>query len=270
MRLLAQFIAYEFKRGLSASSLKLALCGTRHMWLTTPPYRDPSAGSAIMSKILAAFQADVEQPAAYKLALPPSALLHIFNLRRSADPVVPFILIFAYVFFLRVSEYATASSTGCRLTVGNIQPTTNSLRVHIRLSKTSTKPSDHERAAAPGSPHCPLQLYHTYAATRKHSSPDSPAFQWLDGSPVTDTDVNNLITELVQRAGLPAGLYSSHSLRAGGATAAFTLDKMEPWILREGRWASVKSLMLYIRTLPEPNARNIFNSILRGVFDCAW
>lgn len=270
MTLLSRFIAYEFGRGLGASSLKLAYCGVRHMWLSTPPYKDPAAHSAMLPKVLAAFQADVAEPASYKLALPPSALLHIFSLRDSADPVVPFLLIFAFVFFLRVSEYATTAKTGCRLTTGHIAPTTNSLRVHIPLSKTSAKPSDHERARVPGSRFCPLTLYHAYAATRKHNSPASPAFQWLDGSPVTDSDVNALITELAERAELPVELYSSHSLRAGGATAAFTLEKSQPWILREGRWASVKSLMLYIRTLPEPNARNIFNSILTGVFDCAW
>lgn len=264
------FIAYEFHRGLSASSLKLALCGARHMWVSEPPYKDPSSGSAVLHKVLAAFQADVVVPPSYKLALPPSALKLIFSLRRAADPVVPFLLVFAFAFFLRVSEYATTANTGCRLMVKDIVPTERSLRLHIALSKTSSRPSSHERAATPGSQHCLLRLFHAYAATRTHSGPHDPALQWLDGSPVTDADVNALIAELTTLAGLPTADYSSHSLRAGGATAAFMLQKLEPWILREGRWASVKSLMLYIRTLPEPNARNIFNSMLLGVFDSAW
>ena len=266
--LLTQFLAHEHTRGLGASALKLAVCGVRHYWISTPPFRDPSCGSQLVSKALVAFQKSVESSVTYAPALPPSALRHAFDI--SADPVVPFALTLAFVFFLRVSEYATTSLTNSRLTVKHITVTPRTLELFISVSKRSTKPSSHERATTAPTRWNLATLYNRYASTRRRS-PADPALQWLDGSPVTDDDINRLIKALAARAGLPnPGAYSSHSLRAGGAVAALALGSDQAWILREGRWSSPRSLMLYIRTLAEPFARRTLDELMPGAFAYAW
>lgn len=253
---------------MGASALKLAVCGVRHMWISTPPFVDPSRGSQLVSKTLASFQSSVATPATFAPALPPSTLRFAFDI--STDPVVPLALVLAFAFFLRVSEYSHTPVTGTRLHVSDVTPTPRTLRITIRVSKRSTKPTQHERAAT-GTRWCPLALFHAYAKTRRFNDPESPALQWLDGSPVTSDDVNSLVKRLCRRAATPSpDAYSSHSMRAGGAVAALVLEKDTAWILREGRWASVKSLLLYIRTLAEPYARATLAELLPGIFSYAW
>ena len=267
--MLTQFLAHEFERGLGASSLKLALCGVRNYWLSTPPFADPSHGSQFISKALAALQQVVTTPVTFAPALPPSALRYIFDI--SSDPVVPLALTLAYVFFLRVSEYASTGNTGSRLETAHVTVTPRTLQIYIKLGKRSLKPSQHERAALAPTRWNLASLYATYAATRRHNEPSSPALQWLDGSPLTDDDVNRLVKALATKAGLSnPSAYKSHSLRAGGAVAALALGIDHAWILREGRWASLKTMLLYIRTLAEPFARDTLNELMPGAFAYAW
>lgn len=262
---LSRFLAHESARGLGASALNGGLSGVRNLWVCSPPhFRDFSSGDKRVSSILKAFQDKCSIPPGHKQAIPPSAFRYIFAL--GPDPVVPFVLVFAFVFFLRVSEYATTSTTGCRLQVQHVVATPNSLRLHITHSKGSNEATHHERPFSPGSPRCLLKLFSAYTATRRHNSPTDPAFQWLDGSPVTDSQVNDLVHALAAAAGLDSSSLSSHSLRGGGAVAAFTLGKSDLYILREGRWAAIKSLLLYVRTLAEPYTVATMNTLFPGIF----
>lgn len=263
---LSRFLAHESKRGLGSSALNSGVAGVRNLWVCSPPlFRDFSAGDKRVSSILKAFQDQCSVPPGHKLAMPPSAFRYIFAL--GDDPVIPFILVFAFVFFLRVSEYTTTSSTGCRLQVQHVVATANSLRLHITHSKGSKEATHHERPFSPGSPRCLLALFTAYTSTRRNNAPTDPAFQWLDGSPVTDAQVNTLIHALAAAAGLDSSQLSSHSLRGGGAVAAFTLGKSDLYILREGRWASIKSLLLYVRTLAEPYTCATMHALFPGIFN---
>ena len=79
--------------------------------------------------------------------------------------------------------------------------------------------------------------------------------------------MNSLIQLLASAAGLDGSKLSSHSMRGGGAVAAFTMGKNDLFILREGRWASTKSLLLYIRTLAEPYTYNVMQELFPGIFE---
>ena len=264
--ILIQFLSHEFARGLGPSALNSGLWAVRNLWVNSPPlFRDPSAGDKRVSTVLKSFKDKCAVLPTHKQALPPSALRHIFSL--GADPVIPFILVFAFAFFLRVSEYTTTSSTGCRLQAQHVRLSPNSLRITITHSKGAKEATHHERAFSPGSPRCLHTLFSAYLAVHPKRLPTDPAFQWLDGSPVTDTQLNDLIQLLATVAGLDGSKISSHSLRGGGAVAAFTMGKNDLFILREGRWASTKSLLLYIRTLAEPYTYNVMQELFPGIFD---
>lgn len=264
--ILCSFLAHEAARGLGKSALNSAIHAVRNLWSNTPPHmRDFTCGDKRVYSVLKAFQEQCLTPPGHKLALPPSTLRHIFSV--GSDPVIPLLFVFSFVFFLRVSEYTTTASTGCRLQVQHVYLTANSLRLLITHSKGASEPTLHERSFMPGSPRCLRALFSAYAASRRHNQPDAPAFQWLDGSPVTDTQMNALIQRLAAAAGIDGSKLSSHSMRGGGAVAAFTLGKGDLYILREGRWAAIKSLLLYIRTLAEPYTFSTMNELFPGIFD---
>ena len=264
--ILTQFLSHEFARGLGPSALNSGLFAVRNLWINSPPhFRDLSANDKRISTVLKSLKGQCTVVPTHKQALPPSALRHIFSL--GPDPVIPFIMVFAFAFFLRVSEYTTTTSTGCRLQAQHVRLSPNSLRITITHSKGTKEATSHERAFSPGSPRCLRALYTAYLATHPHLQPTDPAFQWLDGSPVTDTQMNSLIQLLASAAGLDGSKLSSHSMRGGGAVAAFTMGKNDLFILREGRWASTKSLLLYIRTLAEPYTYNVMQELFPGIFD---
>jgi hypothetical protein len=75
------------------------------------------------------------------------------------------------------------------------------------------------------------------------------------------------LPQTLTAAGLNGSKLSSHSMRGGGAVAAFTMGKGDLYILREGRWAAIKSLLLYIRTLAEPYTYATMQELFPGIFE---
>lgn len=63
-----------------------------------------------------------------------------------------------------------------------------------------------------------------------------------------------LLKIVVTAAGADPTYYSSHSLRSGGATAAYHAGLTIEWLMREGRWEEMESLMKYLRANPRAAA----------------
>lgn len=217
----------------------------RHFWITATG-SDPSFGRKRPGLLIRDYRARCTLEPLFRRAFEAHWLHH--GLRYS-DPVVPLALYIGFVFFLRVSEYCTTESTGCRLSVRhlNLLPD-GDLAIEIPVSKTDTvhRGSSHRRKPVEGALDHRL-LYAAYAATRPNNAPDAPALQWRDGRPLTDADINRIIKEIVSAAGQDPQFYSSHSLRSGGATAAAAAGFPDSWIMREGRWEALESLSTYLR-----------------------
>lgn len=75
------------------------------------------------------------------------------------------------------------------------------------------------------------------------------------GSAATRHYVTSQLRELVNVAGYPADDYSSHSLRAGGATDLAFAGATWPDLMRMGRWRSAKTPLVYIAAADDFNAR---------------
>ena len=172
----------------------------------------------------------------------------------SEDPVTAFAVLLGFLFYLRVSEYATTAAHGARLAVEHLRVVTLSdgvteaLQVTISTSKTDLvkRGSTHVRAATGGT-FCPVARFRHYAATRRDSHSGAPALQWRDGRAFTDAHLNAGITSIAVANGAAPDFFSSHSLRSGGVAAALATGLDQAIAMREGRWLSVTSLVTYIR-----------------------
>ena len=69
----------------------------------------------------------------------------------------------------------------------------------------------------------------------------------LDGHPLTAEKLNSLIKRTASHFGLDPALFSSHSLRSGGATALHKAEAGVEIIMHEGRWASMEFVLYYLR-----------------------
>lgn len=92
----------------------------------------------------------------------------------------------------------------------------------------------------PGSPLCPLQAYNDMLQLCPTVTPNTPLLQ-LPGhqrKTVTIKLLGQVFHAILDQLGYPAALYSLHSLRAGGATAAFNAGVEYTHIKRHGTWKS--------------------------------
>ena len=275
---LCAFMAYEHARGVKHTTVKAGLWAVRFYWGMVLDY-DPAGRSRMPAILLKAYVAMDTTPDTYALPITPrmleAALLGLHN-----DPVVAAAIIFGFIFFFRVGEYATTQKRNRELTtlrVGSVRVVlatagaTGTITVDLGKYKHAyDKQIIQLRRCAADTPWCPVKLLETYLATRKRNGADAPAFQWLDGSPLQSSQLNVLLRQLVERSGLAepnsAFRYTSHGLRKGGAIAALSAGMASNDVLRDGRWSDFRSMEPYTRALPELGASDTMARILPGVF----
>jgi integrase len=101
-----------------------------------------------------------------------------------------------------------------------------------------------------------------YIAQRRNLYASSYLFQWEDGRVVSQDHVRKTIKTMCAAEGMDESLYSSHSLRSGGATALAAMGVPTELIQRLGRWspASFTLQTVYLK----PNATNTAALISRA------
>ena len=92
--------------------------------------------------------------------------------------------------------------------------------------------------AGPEAEHCPSRAIHQYLGATADRPPDSPMFALANGKCVTKPMVNNMIKRLCGMAGFDPTKYSTHSMRAGGASSLALCGVDSATIRRLGRWES--------------------------------
>jgi len=145
---------------------------------------------------------------------------------------------------LRVSEL-------CALTLDDIELCPEGVVVHIRRSKTD-QTGRGRLVAIPRSagPLCPVRALEAYLAVRGQGK--GPLFQSLHkgkltGRPLDQRDVRYLIKDYADRMGLDPAQFSTHSLRAGLATAAALAGADMEVIASQTGHRSMEVLRGYIR-----------------------
>jgi hypothetical protein len=91
-----------------------------------------------------------------------------------------------------------------------------------------------------GSPLCPVALFNKARAMRPHhfANGENYLFKLLDGGVLDKAAVEWALRSAAMRTGIPVDAISSHSLRAGGATAMWHAGFSAHEIQRRGRWRS--------------------------------
>lgn len=128
----------------------------------------------------------------------------------------------------------------------------------IRQSKTDTAGRGQTiKVFATGDTFCPVRAMDRYLQLFKLSTAHhaQPLFRRWDGGLLTRDRVNQVIKGLSLKAGFDPRRYSTHSMRAGGATTLSLLG-VAPYVIKQlGRWSS-DAYTAYIR-LPDHQLRGL-------------
>ena len=112
-------------------------------------------------------------------------------------------------------------------------------------------------AAGPDAPMCPVRAMVAYLEATTHFAANEPLFRHHDGSYITRSRVDAMIKRLAHAAGFDTSRsrWSTHSMRAGGATSLSFLGVPAHIIRAYGRWHS--DSMLRCLSISHDEHRNI-------------
>jgi hypothetical protein len=264
-------MAHEQARGVQVSTTWSYASGVKFVWALHIGH-DIIGESMIpdqFAKALAIRFPDPDDNAT--LPLPPSWLSSLPL--PGSEPWEAPAIVMGFCFLWRISNYAEHYDSNnkartSRLRVAHVTTPPGHIEITLTTDKNVNTNTRHRRFAT-STRLCPRALYMAYATTRASHAPTAPAFQRPDGSPVTDDDVSKALKRLACAHGVPHELlhgFTPHTLRKGGIVAARALAFGDTWCLREGRWANIRSMTPYIRTLPEINCVDTMALLLPGVF----
>ena len=109
----------------------------------------------------------------------------------------------------------------------------------------------------PGRPHGPVRAMVAYSEATTHFVANEPLFRHHDGSYITRSRVDAMVKRLAHAAGFDTSRsrWSTHSMRAGGATSLSFLGVPAHIIRAHGRWHS--DSMLRHLSISHDEHRNI-------------
>jgi integrase len=149
------------------------------------------------------------------------------------------LLVLGFALMGRRSELAA-------LDISDVTETADGLEVLIRMSKTD-QDAVGEIVAIPRGTHPdtdPVRVLHAWlAALAEHGVEAGRLLRSVNrwgqlSDSISEDGINKAVRAAAERAGLPnPQTYSAHSLRAGGATAAYKAGAPISQITRHGRWA---------------------------------
>lgn len=166
--------------------------------------------------------------------------------------------VFAFVFFMRVSEYAASGSDweSKILRARDVESRDNRVYLTFRRRKNNPLHYPHRfcRNAASDPAFDPVRVWNAHVAALPFAlTPDMPAFMDASGRPVHAADISSALSLAASAVGLTAR-YTPHSLRIGAATAAFRMGMPEARIMQQGMWKTAEGFRRYTRGFPEDAA----------------
>ena len=162
------------------------------------------------------------------------------------DPAVICPITFAFTGLFRQSNLAPHSEKGFdvtrHLTRGDITRVPGSVQVEIKWSKTIQRAQDATSITLPripGRAFCPVAALDRMVISAPTPSPLAPLFMTREGRVMPLSFLKKVWKETLLKLELPADKLSLHSLRSGGATAAWGTGQVsELDLMRHGTWAS--------------------------------
>ena len=182
------------------------------------------------------------------------------NMSRWDDLMAMLAIVLAFSFLWRSCEYATTGTyidyekclrVGDALFANNDEDTSTLAPAPIAefaaFHRTSKSDFLHQGASnnifacGDGTPFCPIVLINRARVLKPQhfNAPDHFLLQCSDGKPVRKSRIESLLKEGSRRLGLPEEHITSHSLRAGGASAMWAMGMTDAEIQFRGRWKSL-------------------------------
>ena len=192
------------------------------------------------------------------------------NLRRSEDLVFWAALLIGFFSLARISNLVATYSNAFQVLRGQIKIAGSVMLLVFTKTKTI---QFGERAlkvplvAIPGSPLCPVSAYQQMVSTIP--APDTAAaFSHVvagELKPYTYSKFQKKLKSAITAIGKDPRLYSSHSMRRGGATSAFEAGVQTSVIQTQGDWAT-DTYLGYVR-MPHADRLNLAESMVNYVQD---
>ena len=163
-------------------------------------------------------------------------------------------IVTAFLFMLRAGEYSrSGSKAGWALRVmkrRDVVVTDACVTITMRVRKNNKRGYAHVliRNASSDPAVCPVAHMRTMLASP--GAPDDFLFRDpTTGSLLTRDRVAHWLRRAAQHLGLDPAIYSTHSLRIGGASAAWKAHMSIVWIMQQGYWKTLGGVLPYLRRI---------------------
>jgi hypothetical protein len=168
---------------------------------------------------------------------------------------------------LRASEYIDKQPYGCTLRRKHVSLSADGRKATLHLTRSKTDVFEEGVDVvvhANDSALCPIKWIEYALASAPRRDPEAPLFQSSTGSAIKYGPYQKFIGSLCRLAHLVGGqVFSTHSLRIGGATTLIALGFDTAVVKLLGRWKS-DAFQLYVRNNPEIY-RTVSHSLAKAV-----
>ena len=170
------------------------------------------------------------------------------DLSHAADHQLYVMCLVAHNGLLRGSEL-------CKLNRNDVFRTATGFSVHVHKSKAN-KGGPREVVVYPNFEGSAASVLDKHLALTQHLKHKALFVNLQTHQRMAKKDFSNALRAKLQYAGYPAGSYSAHSFRAGGATDLFHNNCPPLYIKMHGRWKS-DTFHIYIRDNPDARAAQL-------------
>ena len=261
-RILLSFVAFLFKEGLSAGTVKLYLAAVRHAQITLGLGDPRIANMPKLEYVMKGLRrATSTRGKRTRLPITPTVLRKLKasweRLPCREDAVMLWaVACFCFFGFLRLGEVVVPSDSlydpEIHLSFEDVRVNSRShpqwLEIRIKASKTDPfRQGVTVYVGATGRWLCPVAAGLAYMVQR--SDRPGPLFLFKNGHALTRARFVTALRSALREAGVDVDSYSGHSFRIGAATTAAQYGLQDSLIQTLGRWRS-SAYTLYIRTPP--------------------
>ncbi|XP_069810646.1 integrase/recombinase xerD homolog [Dendropsophus ebraccatus] len=238
------FVGEAFEKGVSASGLLKKLAGLAY-WFKLFGVRDATKDFVVRQAVLGYSKSrvarDSRRPVSFDLLVKLVGVLGLICSDKYEE--VLFSAAFALAFFgaFRVGELVSHSCVASGgLQFGDVSVGVDCVSCFLRRSKTdqSGKGKRIVLYAVPGAAACPVRCVQQFLAIRPCLQPGGSFLVHRDGRALSRFQFIAIFRSGLDKLGLPAREFASHSFRIGAATEAVRWGLGEQMVRQIGRWES--------------------------------